>query len=284
MKFKNIVSKILKFDKKYLIRQIREKLSKFLLSNDLLDDDIVIEVKNKQLTITCYWEEDQVYLKDICRILRPFIKNIVFEKDKLTADLTNLLTEDWKSALSGVFLAGTTIFNPLEAEAKPTNSIMKQEQPQTDISKKQQMVARVLFGEAGGTGPSKKTVTDEERFLVASTIANRIGNKAFGNPEDPLEVVTAPKQYSAYNSLKNILWKLSEKPSQLSDNVKNNWYKSLMLANKLFTNVVKWNKDVVAYHDKSIKKPNDWDSNKYWKYIPVKTTDNFIFYKIEPKT
>jgi len=285
MRFLKEIQKILNSDKTSKEVQILDAIKTFLNDNDeLVSDDITVEYvnikDNKTMVISFYWPEDRTdYQPNLFKLIKSIDKNAIVNNNGINVNLSTLVTEDWKSAVTSSLLAGSTFLDP------SAQSMSLQDKPmiQYTVNKEPNIVARVIFGETGGTGPHGLKVTDEERYLVASTIFNRIGKKEFGSPDTPKEVVTAPKQYSAYNSTKNSLWKMSEDPNQISKDAKLNWIKSLVLTNKLFANKGNWDKEVVAYHDKSISKPKDWVNNKYWNYVPVKTTPNFIFYKIVPR-
>lgn len=201
-------------------------------------------------------------------------------------ELSNLceapMNEDWKSKVASGLLAGASLLNMPNVEAG--DKVPKKPDTETvDKKFEPNLIARIIFAEAGGSGHTGKKVSDEERRLVASTIYNRIGHKAFGNPKTAEEVVKMPRQYSALFSDENSLWKLSADPQRLPKVVRPAWLKSAKLANELESDTGKFVKDVVVYHDKSIKKPRDWTKNPYWLYVPVKTTPNFIFYKIVKK-
>ena len=194
-------------------------------------------------------------------------------------ELEELCESNWKSKIAAGMLAGASLLSPnVDAgndKQSETVQTVKKFTPDT--------VTRIIFAEAGGSGPSGKRVSDEERRLVASSIYNRIGNKAFGNHKTATEVVKAPKQYSALNSTDNTLWKLSADTSKIPTNLKRSWIMSAKLANDIASGTGDFDNDVVIYHDRSIKKPTSWSNNPYWNYVAVKTTPNFIFYKIVKK-
>lgn len=148
-------------------------------------------------------------------------------------------------------------------------------------------ITRVLFAEVGGSGVNKK-VSNIERKLVASAINNRINHPAFPNmktgklAKNAFEVVIQPSQFSSINDKSNSLWRKSDNVENLNKEESENWNKLLEYAIQMQNNIFKpENSKIVAYHDKSIKKPKNWENNRYWKYIPEVTTPNFIFYRIE---
>lgn len=53
-------------------------------------------------------------------------------------------------------------------------------------------------------------------------------------------------------------------------------------AQKLATGTFTPHPEVVFYHDKSINMPESW-SNRYYKAVPVKITEHFVFYKVVPR-
>lgn len=201
----------------------------------------------------------------------------------------------FSSLLAGVGLSLSTLLaNDLYAKPQSKtvtndNKVDKNVIKDTKVLDYIKFLTRVLFAEVGGSGKNIK-VSEDEQKLVASVIKNRINHPAFINlktgkvPKSAIEVVTQPYQFSSINDNSNSLWKKSTNINNLNKQEADSWNNLLEYAVKLQNNVfVPINPTIVAYHDKSIKKPSNWENNKYWKYIKEVETPNFVFYKISKR-
>jgi hypothetical protein len=136
------------------------------------------------------------------------------------------------------------------------------------------IVARVIFAEALNTQP-------KERFLVASTIKNRINNKAFGNFSTMQDIVTSGA-FDAYNSKVNKNWDKSGNPNTMQPKELQVWKECLDLSSGDFKAATgPSGRPIVYYHDKSIRMPSGWN-NKFWKAVKEIETEHFIFYSVIP--
>ena len=133
-------------------------------------------------------------------------------------------------------------------------------------------VARVLFAETA-------SASHQERYMVASVMKNRIGNKDFGDGSAPYsmrDVCESTNAFQAVGDSGNHLW--SKKVSAFNDEEKAIWKDCLHLSTGNFTPVP----NLVYYHDTSISRaPRNW-STYYHLSRPI-VTDNFHFYKATRK-
>ena len=136
-------------------------------------------------------------------------------------------------------------------------------------------VARVIYSEAG------PTCTKHERYLIYSTIKNRVDHKGFGKFKTMLSVVRSKTpiiQFSAYGDFSNSNWCESLDAWRFTGRRREVWGECIDLYKGKYTHFP----NVVYFHDKSIKKPRSWN-NRYWKTYVIKETKHFIFYGVIEK-
>ena len=137
----------------------------------------------------------------------------------------------------------------------------------------EEFVAKVIYCESASASPF-------EMYYVGCVIRNRIDNPAFKwgtvNNKDGYQVVTGDLQFSCIGDRHNVNWWL---PTKLYNS--RMWSIAKSISEKLVYGDCKpSDTSIVYYHDRSIKKPKNWD-NKYWNAVLVRTTEHFKFYKIE---
>lgn len=161
-----------------------------------------------------------------------------------------------------------------QQQSSQINKSSKPIQQEIVLSDNEEFIAKTIYSEAS------TLCSYEEHIAIGRVIQNRIGHKGFGmgRLSNAFEVCKQPKAFTSV--LKhNVNWdqyqiklnKFSKFDAQIA--------KILMDPSKRLGGS-SWMKDIVYYHDKSIKKPSSWD-NRYWKAILVKETEHFKFYKIE---
>lgn len=133
------------------------------------------------------------------------------------------------------------------------------------------LVARVIFAEA-----SPLVASSEERWLVASTMKNRIGHYGFmqGKLKSMSAVVKQLATFSCIDDKKNKNMDMTEEVLRQ--------FLAYRTALKLSEGLFHEYPNIVYYHDKSINMPKSWN-NKYWTPKLSIETKNFKFYTITSK-
>jgi len=137
------------------------------------------------------------------------------------------------------------------------------------------LVARVLFSETASGSPS-------ERLLVAGVMQNRVGHAAFGDSRTLQEVARQPGAYSCVDDPDNTNWRKTLHPEQMTRTERLIWDQCLaMAASAIVPAHGPSGRPLVYYHDRSIRKPSNWD-NDLWRADYEVTTAHFVFYSVVP--
>lgn len=212
---------------------------------------VVTEREIFSLLLDVTLTEHDVLFNDVGNIKQDITFNInqnIAKTDTLTVPVTERRWFFWKKKAYFTLTVVTKLESIPELKRVPTVDDPKWTGDFNDDTV-QMILARALFGEARDT-----LIPDEARYAIASVIKNRVADSRW--PGSYAEVITAPKQFSAFND-GNVNRSFVENPLHTGNSIDAKaWRHAYAIAEKVLRGTVADPTDGANhYHDDSIDAP-----------------------------